>query len=157
MMCQRCEREIRYLPTKELEGVGFDFPYRFVAEWYDAQKDFMNALDLSAYESSPMYEESGDLYEVIPYEKKRLLCEKAAISLYGDRIELTCGDELRVWRFAETTAVTVLGRNKMNVYYDGSIYQIKAGKRFNALKYVHTYHRCKNIEKGDKNEQFLGL
>jgi len=157
IMCKTCEREIRYLPTKELEGVGFDFPYRFVAEWYDAQKDFMNALDLSEYAERPMYEEYGDLYEVIPYEKKKLLCERIAISLYGNRMEIAADGETTVWPFDKTSAVVVLGRNKLNVYFDGRIYQIKAGKRFNALKYVHTYHRCKNIAKGEKHEQFLGL
>ena len=33
--CTKCGRQIRYLPTKEMQGVGFDFPFRFVAEWYD--------------------------------------------------------------------------------------------------------------------------
>jgi len=37
------------------------------------------------------------------------------------------------------------------------IYQIKGGKRFNALKYVHIYHRYKNIVKGDQDGKFLGL
>ena len=155
--CRRCEREIRYLPTKELEGIGFDFPYRFVAEWYDAQKDFMNALDTTAYENESMYEEQGDLYEVIPYEKKQLLCENVTIALYGNRMEIVAGGETTVWPFDKTSAVTVLGRNKLNVYFDGKIYQIKAGKRFNALKYVYTYHRCRNIAKGESHEQFLGL
>jgi hypothetical protein len=53
--------------------------------------------------------------------------------------------------------VTVLGRNKMNVYHGGKIYQFKGDKRFNALKYVHIFHRWKNLNKGDGNGKFLGL
>jgi hypothetical protein len=34
---------------------------------------------------------------------------------------------------------------------------MKGDKRLNALKYVHIYHRCLNIRKGDPHEQFLGL
>ena len=155
--CLNCHREIRYLPSKELEGIGFDFPYRFVADWYDAQKDFINALDVSEYDGQAMYEESVSYFEVIPYKKKNLLCEQATLSLYGNRMEIACGGDVREWRFDQISAVTVLGRNKLNVYDGDKIYQIKGGKRFNALKYVHIYHRCKNIAKGEKHEQFLGL
>ena len=62
-----------------------------------------------------------------------------------------------VFPFDETSAVTVLGRNKLNVYFNGHVYQFKGGKRFNALKYVHIYHRYKNIGKGDADGSFLGL
>ena len=78
--------------------------------------------------------------------------------LYGDRIALENpqGDSL-LFPFEETDAVTVLGRNKMNVYHGGKIYQFKGDKRFNALKYVHIFHRWKNLNKGDGNGKFLGL
>ena len=155
--CKKCERQIKYLPTKELEGVGFEFPHRFVAPWYDAQAEFIKSFDVLAYDSEPMYSECGDLYEVIPYENKKLIKENVGIELYGDRLELMIGSEKTVWRFEDTMAITVLGKNKLNVYYGDKIYQIKPGKRFNALKYVHIYHRSKNMVKGETNEQFLGL
>ena len=59
--------------------------------------------------------------------------------------------------FDAVSAITVLGRNKLNIYHGENIYQLKGGKRFNALKYVHIYHRSKNIVRGEANEQFLGL
>lgn len=155
--CKRCERQIKYLPTKELEGVGFEFPHQFVADWYDAQAEFIKSFDVLAYDSEPMYRERGDLYEVIPYENKKLIEENVEIELYGDRLELMLGGEKTVWKFEDATAITVLGKNKLNVYYGDKIYQIKPGKRFNALKYVHIYHRSKNMVKGETNEQFLGL
>ncbi len=155
--CKKCNREIRYLPTKELEGIGFDLPYRFVADWYDAQADFINALNVLEYTEEPLYSEHIDLYEVIPYQKKNLLSKNVSISLYGDRMEWNTPDEKKVCRFDETAAIAVLGRNKLNVYWGNRIYQIKGEKRFNALKYVHIYHRYKNIVKGDKDGKFLGL
>ena len=60
-------------------------------------------------------------------------------------------------RFSEARAFTVLGRNKLNIYYGEHIYQIRGGKRFNALKYVHFYHRYKNITTGNEHGKFLGL
>ena len=153
--CLDCGAKSRYLPSKELEG---DFPFRFVAEWYDWQKDFINRLDPAAYTDTPMYEDTARLSEVIVYKAKKPLWENARIRLYGDRILMDNGqgEELR-FLFEETDAVTVLGRNKLNVYRGGKIYQLKGGKRFNALKYVHIFHRWKNVNKGDGNGKFLGL
>lgn len=155
--CNQCNREIKYLSTKELEGVGFEFPFRFVADWYDAQAEYVNKLDVLGYEDTPMYRELVEIHEVIPCEKKNLISDKAEISLYGNRIEILIDEKKNAYRFDETSAVTVLGRNKLNIYYDGAIYQVKGGKRFNALKYVHIYNRYKNIIKGEVNGSFLGL
>ena len=154
---QKCNREILYLPSKELVGIDFDFPFRFVAEWYDAQADFINELNVLEYDSEPMYSKSVELYEVIPCKKKILLCKETTLSLYGNRIELVRTDEKTVCCFEETAAVTVLGRNKLNIYYGEKIYQIKGGKRFNALKYVHIFHHYKNVVRGDEDGKFLGL
>lgn len=155
--CKKCGREIRYLPNKTLEGVGFDFPYTHVADWYDAQKDFMNSLDVTAFGSSAIYTDRARISEVIVYDRKDPLCKDAEITLCGDRITAQGEGVDLEFPFDETTAVTVLGKNKANIYHGGRIYQLKGSKRFNALKYVHIYHRYKNIIKGDENEQFLGL
>ena len=157
LTCLKCKRTVRYLPTKEIEGIGFEHPFRFVSEWYDAQAEFVNDLDVLEYDAAPMYDESADLYEVIPFDRKNLLCKDVKISLYGNRIELVAGEETTVCHFDDTSAVTVLGRNKMNIYYGDKLYQLKGGKRFNALKYVHIYHRYKNIVKGEAAEKFLGI
>ena len=155
--CKKCGKQIKYLQNKSLEGVGFDFPYKFVAEWYDAQAEFIKSFDVLKYDTEPMYSELGDLYEVIPYENKKLISKNVNVELYGDRLEVQIGEEKNVWRFEDTAAITVLGKNKLNIYYGDKIYQIKPGKRFNALKYVHVYHRSRNMVKGEMNEQFLGL
>ena len=155
--CKSCHRQIRYTKHKELIGVGFDFPFRFVADWYDYQLDYVNALDVTALTEKPIYLERARALEVIPCEKKNLVADNAAVSLYGDRIVLDLQASQLCFEFDSTSAVTVLGRNKLNIYSDGKIYQLKGDKRFNALKFVHIYHRYKNIKKGDENNAFLGL
>ena len=155
--CLTCQKQIRYLPTKETVGIGFDFPFSFAAEWYDYQKEFTNRLDVLQNTEEPLYRDRATLRRVIPYEKKVVLAEDALFSLYGDRITVESENETRNFPFDEVSAVTVLGRNKLNIYHDGNIYQMKGDKRLNALKYVHIYHRCLNIRKGDPHEQFLGL
>ena len=155
--CKRCDRKIRYLPTKELEGVGFEFPYRFVGEWYDSQCDYMNALDISRYYDTPMWTETARMSEVVLYKNKRLLHESTKLTLHGNRLEVEADKERYSFLFDETHALTVLGRNKLNVYHGDKVYQFKGDKRFNALKFVHTFYRYQNLKKGDGNGKFLGL
>lgn len=153
VMCIKCGREVQYLPSKELKGVGYDFPFQFINDWYEYQKDFMNCLDLDEFFDEPIYEEFASFSEVIVYKNKNLIKKNAVVELYGNRVIID-GKE---FPFAEVTAVSVLGRNKLNIYHDKKVYQLKGNKRFNAIKYVHIYYRYKNMNKGEENEQFLGL
>ena len=151
--CKKCGRQIRYTPTTALEGVGFEFPYRFVADWYDYQCAFVNNLDVLSYSETPIYEDEVQLSEVIVYKRKELLKERVCVKLYGDKIVL----DDQVYPFSEVFAVVVLGKNKVNIYHDKKIYQLKGSKRFNALKYVNLYHRYKNVVSENENGEFLGL
>ncbi len=155
--CTKCGRQIRYLPTKELRGVGFEFPFRFVADWYNYQSDFIRSLDLSPYLEAPMFTDAAAMFRVIPYERKECLAKSATLELYGDRICITKDGTATAYRFDELSAVTVLGKNKLNLYAGDHIYQIKGDKRFNALKYVHLYNHFKNAQKGEAYGEFLGL
>jgi len=156
--CKTCHRKITYGEDKSLTGVGFEFPYKFVTEWYDVQKKFVCELDLEKYYDVPMYTDKAKLSEVIVYKRKNVLKENAEIKLYGNRIVIDDGKEDGMTLpFEEISAVSVLGRNKLNIYHDRQIYQLKSDKRFNALKYVNMYYHYKNISKGEPNDQFLGL
>lgn len=155
--CMRCHKKISYLTTKELRGVGFDFPFRFIAEWYDFQKSYMNSLDVTEHVNEPMFRDSAALWSIIPCKSRDLISKQVDLSLYGDRISILQDGEERLFRFDEIGAVTVLGRNKLNIYQGEEIYQLKGDKRFNALKYVHIYNRYKNIRKGEPQAEFLGL
>ena len=154
--CKTCGRQVRYLPTKELEGVGFDFPFRFMTEWYDWQKDFINALDTREYVDAPLYTDTVDVKEVIVFKCKKPLWNDAQMELYGDRVVIR-GEETLVMPYEEVTAMSCMGRNKLNIYFGDRVFQIRGSKRFNALKYVNFCYRSKNISKGDENGKFLGL
>ena len=151
--CTKCDRKIRHLPTKELEGIDEPFPHRFVADWYDWQNQFLCDTDLSALTEAPVYEETVELSRVHVYKYKERLKEAATVRLYGDRI--TVDDQ--TFPFETLGAVVVLGKNKVNIYDGNEILQLKGDSRFNALKYVNFFHRYKNIKAGEKNGQFLGL
>ena len=156
--CKKCGTQIRYLPTKELEGVGKPFPFRFVSQWYGYQEDYINGLDVTAMTETPLYREMAGLSEVLLYKRKQPLRERAEFCLYGDRVVIDPGKENElVLPFSEVSAAAVLGRNKLNLYHQKTVYQVKGDKRFNAVKYVHLFHRYRNISKGEENGKFLGL
>ena len=151
--CKKCNRQIRYTPTTALEGVGFEFPHKFVADWYDYQCEFVNNLDVRSLSDEPIYEDEAQLSEVIVYKRKELLKERVSVKLYGDKIVI----DDQVYPFSEVFAVVVLGKNKVNIYHDKKIYQLKGSNRFNALKYVNLYHRYKNQVSENNDGKFLGL
>ena len=151
--CKKCGLQVRYLPTKELEGVNKPFPFKFVNDWYEYQKDYVNQLDTRSYTDTPIYEDWVKLSRVIVYKRKELICKDARLAIYGDRIEAAD----MVMPFEEISTVAVLGRNKLNIYHGKELYQIKSSKRFNALKYVNLFYRSRNLMRGDENGKFLGL
>ncbi|MBP1570765.1 MAG: 1-acyl-sn-glycerol-3-phosphate acyltransferase [Oscillospiraceae bacterium] len=152
--CKKCHKQIRYLPTKELKGVGFDFPFRFVGEWYDYQCDFVNSLDVTQLTDNPIYTDTANISEVIVYKNKIPFRKNSTVHLYGDKIVF---DNDIVLSFDDISVVAVLGKNKANIYWKDKIYQLKGDKRFNALKYVNIYYRYKNIKEGNSDGKFLGL
>ena len=154
--CQTCGRRIVYGEDKRLTGVGFDFPFGSVADWYDAQSDFVGSLDLSAYTDKPAFTDTADLYDVELGRRKKLIRKDVQVRLYGDRIEID-GNESIVLPFETLRAAAVLGRNKLNLYDADRTCQLRGNKRFNALKYVNLYYCSKNIDRGDKDGKFLGL
>lgn len=151
--CKKCGLQVRYLPIKELEGVNKPFPFKFVNDWYEYQKDYVNQLDTRSYTDTPIYEDRVKLSRVIVYKRKELLCKDARLAIYGDRIEAAD----MVMPFEEISTVAVLGKNKLNIYHGKELYQIKSHKRFNALKYVNLFYRSRNLMRGDENGKFLGL
>ncbi|MBQ9495733.1 MAG: 1-acyl-sn-glycerol-3-phosphate acyltransferase [Treponema sp.] len=152
LTCLKCKKETRYLPTKELYGSKF----RFVKDWYDWQKSFINKLQLDAYIATALYEDVVTLIEVILYERKNIIWKKCTLSLFGNRLELWHGDEKLQLAYDDCSTITVLGRNKLNIYYDKKTYQVKGDKRFNALKYMNIFYHYKN-ETEKNSDEFLGI
>ena len=156
--CMTCHRKVLYGEDKTITGVGYDFPFRFMTEWYNYQNDFINGLDLTEFEEKPAFTDCARISEVILNKRKQILYKDADVALYGNRIAINEGRQNQmILPFDNITAAACLGRNKLNVYSDGMVYQFKGSVRFNALKYVNFYYRHKNISRGDLDGKFLGL
>ena len=155
--CTKCGRAVRYLENKRLSGVGFDFEFDNVKDWYDAQSDFVRALDLSPYENTPVYEEEVALFENIYCKRKILIDKHAKIRIFSDRLAVSTENEEFVFSFKDVVAATVLGKNKLNFYVGSKIYQFKGDKHFNALKYLNLYYHATETRVKENEPQFLGL
>ena len=156
--CTKCGKKARYLPTKELVGVDGEFPFHFTTEWYNYQCDFISRLDLTPYKETPIFEEKHTLLsEVILYAKKNPISRNASIAIFSDRFEISYDEEPVVLPFDEISAVTVLGKNKLNLYFGKIVWQVKGEKTMNALKYVNLFQHYKNIKAGNPNDKFLGI
>lgn len=156
--CKKCGKEIEYSITKELKGIGFDFPFRFVNDWYEYQQDFISKLDLSSKGEKPFFVDTAKMSEVVLYDKKVVLDKNAKLSLFGDKLLVRFNDRpSAIYTFEQISAVTVLGRNKLNVYVNDKVYQFKGDKRFNALKYVNFYYHYLNLKENNSNGKFLGF
>lgn len=158
VFCKTCGKTVTYGKDKRITGKGFDFPFEFFGRWYDYQQDFVNGINVMEHTSAPIFRDDVKIKEVILRKNKIPHREKASLALYGDRIVADEGKE-NEWKlpFSELSAVSVLGKNKLNVYCGEKVYQITGSKRFNALKYVNIYYRWKNIKEGNENGKFLGL
>lgn len=154
--CKNCGLEVKYEEDKTLSSLDKEFPYKNYLEWYKAQCEFINKLDLVEKKEQLFYADKVKLYKVIPRKRKNLLEKQVVISLYGGKILIEKGEEKIELPFEEVLGVSVLGRNKLNVYYGEEVYQFKGEKRFNAVKYLNFYHRYNNQLKGAHNE-FLGI
>ena len=151
--CTTCGRQAKYLPTKEFSG---DFPFRYMLDWYTYQENYINELDTVVLIETPIIEDVCNLYKVNLYSKKEPIAEQVKLALYGDRIEMS-GGFTKVFSFDKMETTTILGKNKLNVYYEDMVYQIQGSKRFNAIKYLNLYHRYRNLTTEVQNGRFLGL
>ena len=156
--CLKCGRKTRYHEDKHLEGIGFELPFAFVNDWYEYQKKFVNGLDLRRFCEAPMYEDEVSVFQVIVYQKKKMLEKQARLRLYGDRIEMEGGDgKNQVMPYDSIAFVALIGRNRLNLSFGGTVYQFRGDQRFNAMKYMHMYYRYRNMTGENSDGEFLGL
>jgi len=156
--CESCGRAVTYTERMTLVGEGFDFPFASVAEWYDYQCEYVAGLDTSTDGEKLIYTDTASLSEVIVYERKLRMAKSATAMLYTDRVEIVpnAGEAL-VLPFSDVSAVSALGRKKINIYHGKQVYQLAGDERFCGLKYVNFYYKYKNALKGEKYGSFLGL
>jgi 1-acyl-sn-glycerol-3-phosphate acyltransferase len=153
--CKKCGLSATYGSDLRFRSDSPDFKYSTVKEWYNDQSAYVNSIDPNELADNEICSDTVDLYEVIPY-KKKIKFGTRKMTLHGNMIALAGDSELQLF-FDDISAIAVLGRNKLNIYVNDKIYQIKSHKRFNAVKYMNLYYRYSNVKKGDPYGEFLGI
>lgn len=154
--CLKCGLTAEYTEDKTIEYKNGEAPFNTVKDWYNYQTDYINSLDLNSLGDEAIYTDTINVFEVALYKRKKLIEDSVSVSLFKDKIVIDGKTEKHVWNFDDVQSVSVLGRNKLNVYYKDKVYQFKSDKRFNSLKYMNLYYRYKNV-KENKNGRFLGI
>jgi 1-acyl-sn-glycerol-3-phosphate acyltransferase len=157
--CKKCGRRVRYLPDLRLEGLDKAFPFTYGKDWYRYQEAFVSKLDPADYVDDVVYEDEVALSRVILYQHKETISESVRVRLFGDRMQVIGEGVDLALPFDRVSVMSVLGRNKLNIYIGEDLYQLKGGKRFNAVKYMNFYYHYDNVKKGVAygELQFLGL
>ena len=156
--CCRCGRTVRYMTDLTLEGVGQPFPFAYVKDWYRYQEKYICDLDPTTMTDTLLYEDTTALSRVVLYSHKEHLSDGVTVRLWGDRMTLAGQGIDIALPFDEVSVMSVLGRNKLNIYIGEDLYQLKGDKRFNPVKYMNFYYRYQNVKKGEQGYgQFLGL
>lgn len=150
IFCEKCSLKAKYLPNLTFQN---NHPFRTVNDWYEYQNDYINNLEIK--ENQLLYQEIISLYEVNLYKNKSLIEKDMQIELYFNKIVLKGKQETLECSFDKIN-ITLLGKNKLNLYIDEKVYQIKGNKRFNGVKYVNLLYHYKNI-KEKNHDKFLGL
>ena len=152
--CKKCNRTAKYGADKTFSG---DFPFKTVLEWYRFQEDYIVKADMTGYKETPAFTDIAKMSRVIPYVRKAPIFKGAEVSLFSDRITVKSGKAENILPFDKISSVSVLGRNKLNVYFGDDIYQFKGKKSFNALKYMHFYYVYSQKKEGKESGFFFGI
>ncbi len=152
--CKKCGRTAEYTVEKKIRG---DFDFEYAADWYEYQQDYIRKLDLAAFGDKEICSDGANLYDIIPYVKKKCAEKNVTIRLFSDRIIIDRKNGQFAMPFENIRSMAVLGRNKLNICTTEGTYQIQGSKRFNALKYMNIYYHTKGIKEGENDAEFLGL
>ena len=154
--CKKCGRTVRYTEhcsfqtlKKRADKPDFATP----KEWYDAQTRFAKEFPFERYgEDEEIFEEGEvELFETIRC-KRKIFLEKGRFRFFRNRIEIGS----RRFEFSEISGMTVLGKNKINFYREGRIFQIRPDPRFCAVRAVQLFY-ANLIQKGENEDEFMGL
>jgi hypothetical protein len=143
--CHHCDLDVKYTDNLTLEG---NVDFKILNEWYTFQEEYIENFECKDDET--IFADCDiKLYDVTRGQKKELI-------IYGN-MEIQNGGFLfynhrgnYTFKLSEITALTVLGKNKLNFYIENRTYQIKGDKTYNALKYMQIYYKIK----GERNEFF---
>lgn len=142
--CTSCKTEAEY--TEDLKISPPVGGYSRIYEWYEWERQEIVRRILGGEKISDgdiLFRESVKLQKKIKLPGNTVTLDKDSLMISGG------GAETR-YPLAEIDAITAVGKKKFNFYYKGKILQVKGGKRFCAIKYVHAFDGILAARKEEK-------
>ena len=142
--CTSCKTEAEY--TEDLKISPPVGGYSRIYEWYEWERQEIVRRILGGEKISDgdiLFRESMKLQKKIKLPGNTVTLDKDSLMISGG------GAETR-YPLAEIDAITAVGKKKFNFYYKGKILQVKGGKRFCAIKYVHAFDGIRAARKEEK-------
>ena len=78
------------------------------------------------------------------------------MKLYKEDFIFQFDEEEIILNFSEISAITLVGKKKMNIYYNNKTYQILNDSKTNFIKYMHLFYILKNRKEGIQ-DGFIGI
>lgn len=151
VICSACNLEVKYNEYLEFETDNKNFQFKYVKDWYKYQVDFVKDFDI--YPSQVIFKDNLTLY-LVPFKKRPEELISGTMEMTNNKLIFKNVTDTKEFKLSDINEMTVLGKNKLNFYIDGTTYQIKGDKTLNVLKYMHMYYRIKN---DDTNNEFMGI
>lgn len=157
LTCTTCGKEHIYTEYKTYVGVNGETWFNNVYDWYQYQEDELRKLSLlNRLEEEVFTTDIISFYSIIPRKKKVCIAKQVIIKLHPNHYELVYEGVSKRFFFKDIVSAGIFGKNKIDFFTKDIAYQIKANRRFNALKYVQFFYKYKSEMEGIHNE-FLGL
>ena len=142
--CTSCKTEAEY--TEDLKISPPVGGYSRIYEWYEWERREVVQRVLGGEKIS----DGGILFRESVKLQKKIKLPGNTVTLDKDSLMISGGGTETRYPLAEIDAITAVGKKKFNFYYKGKILQVKGGKRFCAIKYVHAFDGIRAARKEEK-------
>lgn len=131
--CKQCNCASTYTPYLKISPPVRQFDR--IYEWFEWEREEIVNKVLAGEAVS---DKEILFRESVKFQKKKKLAgDRVAIDAH--HLTVSHKDGQSVYPLDEISALTMLGKKKFNFYHGGKILQVKGGKRFCAIKYVHIF------------------
>lgn len=150
--CSSCNTEFKLNEDLTLSSENKDFKFNYIHEWYDYQ---IEVIKNKEYDDKMIYQDQVELL-ITKEGKPKEKVGKCLMELYKDDLIFNFENNQIKLNFDEISAMTLVGKKKMNIYHKENTYQVLNNSKTNFIKYMHLHYVLKNRKEGIE-DGFIGI
>ena len=140
LRCKRCDARSTYTKTLSLSPAFAG--YNRIYEWFEWERREI----VKRVENGETVSDGDILFrESVKLQRKKKLAGDS-VSIDAQKLIISDKTQRTVFPLEEIDSMTMVGKKKFNFYHRGRILQVKGGKRFCAIKYVHIFDGLRGKE-----------